>query len=297
MKWIRKHYWAIGFSLVLIFFTGFVLLDTFVIEQRYQVVEKQEETEKTQEKTVTESTSTSYKDETVSIQLKEYRENETTIYVADITLENPTDLQTAFAQDTFGKNVTDTTSDIAKNNQAILAINGDFYGAQNSGYVIRNGVLYRDTMRSASQEDLVIYQDGSMKIIQEGDITAKQLIKDGALQVFSFGPGLISDGDVIVNSEDEVGKAMASNPRTAIGVIDANHYVMVVSDGRTQESEGLTLYQLANFMEGLGVKEAYNLDGGGSSTMVFNGEIVNQPVSNRSETGERSVSDIVYIGK
>lgn len=178
-----------------------------------------------------------------------------------------------------------------------MAINGDFYGAQNSGYVIRNKVLYRETMRSESKEDLVIYKDGSMKIIQEGEITAKQLIEDGAVQVLSFGPGLISDGEVIVNTEDEVGKAMASNPRTAIGVIDTNHYVMVVSDGRTSESEGLTLYQLASFMEGLGVKEAYNLDGGGSSTMVFNGEIVNQPVSNRSESGERSVSDIVYIGK
>lgn len=294
MKWMIKHCWAIGFGLVLSLFTGFVVLDTFVIEQRYQVVE---EKKVTQEKTVTESTSTSYKDETVSIKLKEYRENETTIYVADITLLDPADLQTAFAQDTYGKNVTETTSAIAQDNQAILAINGDFYGAQNSGYVIRNKVLYRETMRSENQEDLVIYKDGSMKIIQEGEITAKQLIEDGAVQVLSFGPGLISDGEVIVNTEDEVGKAMASNPRTAIGVIDTNHYVMVVSDGRTSESEGLTLYQLASFMEGLGVKEAYNLDGGGSSTMVFNGEIVNQPVPNRSESGERSVSDIVYIGK
>lgn len=294
MKWMLKHVWAIGFSLVLVCFTTFVMLDTFVIEQRYQVVE---ENKTSQNKTILESTTTSYKDETITIQLKEYRENETTIYVADITLTDPADLQTAFAEDTFGKNITETTSNIAEAKNAILAINGDFYGAQNSGYVIRNGVLYRDTLRSASQEDLVIYKDGSMKIIQEGDITAKQLLEDGALQVLSFGPGLISEGEVIVTSEDEVGKAMASNPRTAIGVIDTNHYVMVVSDGRTDESEGLTLYQLANFMESLGVSTAYNLDGGGSSTMVFQGEIMNQPVSNRSNTGERSVSDIVYIGK
>ena len=46
-----------------------------------------------------------------------------------------------------------------------MAINGDFYGAQNSGYVIRNGVLYRETMRSESQEDLVIYKEAKMKIL------------------------------------------------------------------------------------------------------------------------------------
>ena len=89
---------------------------------------------------------------------------------------------------------------------------------------------------------------------------------------------------------------MSSNPRTAIGVIDDLHYVFVVSDGRTSESEGLTLYQLANFMQNLGVKTAYNLDGGGSSTMYFNGQVINNPTTNGNKISERSVSDIVYIG-
>ena len=89
---------------------------------------------------------------------------------------------------------------------------------------------------------------------------------------------------------------MTSNPRTAIGIIDANHYVMVVSDGRSDESEGLSLYQLAQVMQDLGVQTAYNLDGGGSSTMVFNGTVINKPTTNGDKVSERSVSDIVYIG-
>lgn len=89
---------------------------------------------------------------------------------------------------------------------------------------------------------------------------------------------------------------MASNPRTAIGIIDDNHYVFVVSDGRTSESEGLTLYELATFMKSLNVKTLYNLDGGGSSTMYFNGEVINNPTTNGKKITERSVSDIVYIG-
>lgn len=88
---------------------------------------------------------------------------------------------------------------------------------------------------------------------------------------------------------------MSSNPRTAIGIIDDLHYVFVVSDGRTSESDGLSLYELASFMKELGVKYAYNLDGGGSSTLYFNGEVINNPTTT-GRSGERSVSDIVYIG-
>ena len=105
----------------------------------------------------------------------------------------------------------------------------------------------------------------------------------------------MEDGQVTVTESDEVGKAKASNPRTAIGIIEEGHYVFVVSDGRTDESEGLTLKQLADLMESLGAQTAYNLDGGGSSTMVFQGQVVNNPTTGGSSIKERSVSDIVYV--
>ena len=65
------------------------------------------------------------------------------IYVADIVLSSPEYLKTAFAQNSYGKNVTEKTSEIAEEVNAILAINGDYYGAQEKGYVLRNGTLYR----------------------------------------------------------------------------------------------------------------------------------------------------------
>ncbi len=142
----------------------------------------------------------------------------------------------------------------------------------------------------------MIYADGSLGIVCEDDITAEELLEDGAVQVLSFGPALIADGAIAVSEGEEVGKAKASNPRTAIGIIDDLHYVFVVSDGRTEESEGLSLVQLAEFLSDLGAVTAYNLDGGGSSTMVFNGEVINNPTTNGSRIQERSVSDIVYIG-
>ena len=117
-----------------------------------------------------------------------------------------------------------------------------------------------------------------------------------AVQVLSFSPALLKDGSITVTQGQEVGKAMVSNPRTAIGVIDRLHYVFVVADGRTGQSAGMSLYELAEFLRGIGVDTAYNLDGGGSSTMVFNGEILNHPTTSGNSVKERSVSDIVYIG-
>ena len=111
-----------------------------------------------------------------------------------------------------------------------------------------------------------------------------------------FGPRLVENGVMTVDENSEVARSMASNPRTAIGQIDGLHYVFVVSDGRTSESDGLSLSELAAFMQGLGAQNAYNLDGGGSSTMYFNGAVINNPTTSGRTIRERSVSDIVYIG-
>lgn len=317
----RKYVCAVIFSVVLISFTLFMVLDTFVIEKIYQTVPpinqetsetesgsegKQSDTkpEKNDSENENESqsensgavlTENSYKDENISITITTHREYNTEIYVADIKLSSPEYLKTAFAKNAYGRNVTAKTSSTAKNVNAILAINGDYYGAQEKGYVIRNNVLYRDTV-SRDNEDLVIYNDGSFGIIRETEISADELLKQGAREVLSFGPALIENGVISVDKNDEVGQAMASNPRTAIGIVEENHYIFVVSDGRTRESEGLSLLELAKFMQSLSANTAYNLDGGGSATMVFNGDIVNKPTTNGKTIKERSVSDIVYIG-
>ena len=247
-------------------------------------------------KSTAQSSDTTYKTDDTSITLSTYREYDTNIYVAEVELSKNAQIETAFAQNSYGKNVTATTSSMAESSAAILAVNGDYYGARDNGYVIRDGIIYRSSAK-ADQEDLVIYKDGSMKIINESEVSAQELVDDGAVTVLSFGPALVEDGKVSVSQNDEVGKAMASNPRTAIAITEDNHYLFIVSDGRTDESEGLSLYELATFAASLGAETVYNLDGGGSSTMYFNGNVVNNPTTNGWDISERGVSDIVYISK
>ncbi len=274
------------------------MLKTFVLSDAIQTVKATTTDTKAAKKAAASATTTdtSYSDDNIQVTLTEKTVENTQVYIADITVSSSDYLKTAFAQNTYGTNVTAKTSVTAANNRAILAVNGDYYGANSTGYVIRNGVVYRDTVREdSSNGDLAIYKDGSFKIIYEDEISADQLVKDGVVNLLAFGPSLVENGEITVDTNSEVGQSMASNPRTAIGTIDENHYIIVVSDGRTSESEGLSLYQLAEVMKSYGVKTAYNLDGGGSSTLYFNGQVINKPTTNGT-ISERAVSDIVYIG-
>jgi len=302
MKFLKKRYaYASVFGLLLTGSFSYSMLKTFVLAETISTVASTSSSTNTSTASQAAKTATvtdsSYKDDNISINLSETTVNNTQVYVADITVTSSDYLKTAFAQNAFGTNVTAKTSETAADNNAILAVNGDYYGANSTGYVIRNGVVYRDTVRENSNNgDLAIYKDGSFKIIYEDQISADQLVKDGVVNLLAFGPALVENSEIAVGTNEEVGQAMASNPRTAIGIIDENHYIIVVSDGRTSESKGLSLYQMAEVMKSYGVKTAYNLDGGGSSTLYFNGQVINKPTTGGNKISERSVSDIVYIG-
>jgi exopolysaccharide biosynthesis protein len=218
-----------------------------------------------------------------------------TYYVADVVLDDATTLQSAFANDSFGENITETTSAIAEDNNAVFAINGDYYGFRDTGIVIRNGVVFRD---EGARQGLAFYRDGTVKVYDETTTTAEQLVADGVWNTLSFGPSLLDNGQVAAGIEDvEVDTNFGNHsiqgeqPRTAVGVIDDNHLVFVVVDGR---SPGVTMTGLAEIMQGLGATTAYNIDGGGSSTMYFNGSLVNNPLG---QNKERGTSDILYIAQ
>ena len=242
-------------------------------------------------------TSDTYTNGNTKISVKQVQNNGVTYYVADVQLSDATALRSAFANDQFGANITDLVSSIATDNNAVFAINGDYYGFRSTGIVIRNGTIYRD---SGARQGLAIYKDGTMKVYDETQTNAQTLVNEGVWQTLSFGPALLQDGQVISgidNLEIDTNfgnhSIQAKQPRTAIGIIDDNHFVFVVVDGRSRTSSGVTMSGLAEIMQSLGAKTAYNLAGGGSSEMWFNGQVVNNP----SNGGERATSDIIYITK
>jgi exopolysaccharide biosynthesis protein len=247
-------------------------------------------------------TGTTYESDDASISISTVvtgsGDDQVTSYVADVTLSDATVLRSAFANNQFGTNITETTSAIAEDNDAVFAINGDYYGFRDTGIVIRNGVVYRD---EGAREGLAFYTDGHVEVYDETTTTADELVAAGVWNTLSFGPALLEDGEVVDGIEDvevdtNVGNhsIQGDQPRTAVGVVDDNHLVLVVVDGRSPGySAGVDMTELAEIMQSLGATTAYNIDGGGSSTMYFDGELVNDPLG---EGTERGTSDILYIG-
>jgi len=222
-----------------------------------------------------------------------------TAFVADVSLTTGTALRSAFAKDTFGTNVIEVPSSMAVRNGAVLAVNGDYYGFRSTGIEVRNGAAFRD---KGARQGAALYRDGTMRLYDETATSAAKLIADGVWHTLSFGPGIVDGGKAIagidkVEIDTNVGNhsIQGNQPRTAIGMVAANHFVLAVVDGRdTGYSRGMSMTELATLMVDLGCQVAYNLDGGGSSTMYFDGDVINRP---QGTDNERGTSDILYIGK
>lgn len=235
-----------------------------------------------------EKTDTSYRSHDVSITIERHSNEDTVWFVADIYLRNVESYRTALARDVFGKGYHEWPLKMAQEKNAILAISGDYCGTRTKGVVVRNGVVYRKT---TFKDVCLLYYDGVMETMPAKQFNADAAIARGVYQAFSFGPALLdANGKAMEEYDTEIERV---NPRCAIGYYEPGHYCFVVVDGRQSGySRGMTIQQLAQTFEALGCKAAYNLDGGKTAVMIFDGKKVNTPAD-----GGRKISDIVYIGE
>lgn len=203
---MKRHFANMVFALILAAYTVYAALDTFVIvrvltpdtlptataeastapTEAPTTAPTATESPAEQATTAPISADTEYHDDQIDIVLTTMRVENTTVYVADVQIADISLLKTALAGNTYARNLTETTSVQAANAGAILAINGDYYGAQERGYVLRNGVLYRASAQSGT-DALVIGADGNFRIINEGETSADTLVREGAWQVLTFG--------------------------------------------------------------------------------------------------------------
>jgi exopolysaccharide biosynthesis protein len=292
---------SIVYSIALSVGTGYSLLDTFIFKlggSSGSNILSSTSSVSTPPTSITPTyTEFSYIDQDISLEIDVIRRYETQVYVAVLTTTNHRLMKSAFGFDTYGKNYKEKTSVMATRKEAIFAINGDYYGFRDIGFVVRNGIVYRVVPRPADADNAVILQDdGTMQTIEETNTSLQTLNTLQPWQVWSFGPVLMNDSNIVVTPSTKVPYELSSNPRTAIGQISNEKYMFVVSDGRTSESAGLSVYELASIFDEYNARFAYNLDGGGSATMWFHGRIINKPVNSGSTISERSISDIVYVG-
>lgn len=230
-----------------------------------------------------------YRSDDYIITVDEIYVGEAVALVADVYIRDIHSLKTAFAFNSF-KGIYAKNQDILELTEscnAIFSISGDFVSIREDGTVIRNGEILQ---MNKYNDICVLRLDGTMSVYGLHGITREELSDGNVWQAWCFGPNLL----------DENGKAreiqhhlMRLNPRCAIGYYEPGHYCFVIVDGRQKYySAGMTLSELSSFMESLGCKVAYNLDGGQTAQMVLDDALVNMPAN-----GGRKVGDIIYIVK
>ena len=225
-----------------------------------------------------------YVKDDLKVKLVETRTSNQHYWIAEVISSDATPLKGAMASDTYnGKR--ETISSMANRLDAILAINASgFYAKTNTpmGTVVRNGKLV-NIDQSYTGEILSLKSDGNLAFTT---VNSEEEFKNLDIkQTFTFGPILVRDYQATELNDK------SRHPRTAIGQLDDNRYVLVVVEGRMEGADGMTLAELQQLFLQLGCKTAYNLDGGGSTTLYFQGKVINTP----SDGSERSVVDMIYF--
>ncbi len=234
-----------------------------------------------------------YHDESIDVRVVNVRRADAEFYAAFVEIKHPSQLRTGLAQSLGSQR--EHPSAMAAHYQAVVAMNGDYYldKERDQSLTIRQGVTLNDHV-SKLYDILLIDTNGDFHIVKRDNQQMLDVYLSGALTIqnaFSFGPALVVDGQLQEIPEKYSFAPHYKNPRAAIGQLGPLSYVLVVVDGRQADSQGVTLEVLAQYMADAGCQQAFNLDGGGSATLLLDGEIYNK----RFTESERSISDIVYF--
>lgn len=198
---------------------------------------------------------------------------------------------------------------IAKQNQTVWGMNTDYYtyrvGRKTiTGMVIRNGQVFYDRVPEANRhqfpnlDTLAMLEDGSWHVFHSDEHTAQEYLDMGAVDVFSFGPYLIRDGEINPFLA-EMTNGLTPQPRCAIGMVEPGHYFAALAEGRIRNvSVGVSVAQMAEWMQKGGCTEALNLDGGQTAVMTFMGKQISRIGKyDGGKTSARATTEIIGVGR
>ena len=239
----------------------------------------------------------SYQSENIVINISSLRACDSDVYIADVYVRSVDYFQRFFAGGKWGTK-TQKISTIAESSGAILALTGDSGQNFTAGWIVANGVIERNT-RNRKRDLCLLLKDGSMAFYPAGSVTQEQLeaSSESIWHSFLFGPVLLNEEGKALDDFSN-SNVQAKNPRAVLGYYEPGHYCFVQVDGRSiksaleegERNHGMTLKELAAFMEEIGCSGAYNLDGGRSAAMWFNGKVISTQAA-----ADRRIGDIMVI--
>jgi len=234
-----------------------------------------------------------YNSAKMKIRLEKKREFNTNYWVARVRVNNPKQLVHALAHGTYGGTL-QTTSSAVRANNAILGINGSAFNGRGvpspMGMCIVDGKIYGNFATSFTV--MSIMNDGTLRTAPQG-LYGRALLNMGVRSTLNFGPIILENGKTVPFSRQGNSFSLVNHqdPRTAIGMVSAKEYIVLVADGRSSVSAGLNYTQMLQIFRRYGAQYAYNLDGGGSATIAYKGQVLNKPSDGR----ERPCGDFILF--
>ncbi len=244
-----------------------------------------------------------YQDPSISVRIEKGRFLETNYMAAYVKIANASQIRTAMAG-RYSDGTEELGRTLAQRQKAVLAINGDYFiGHSNVGFVTRQGRNYRmkcDNTESKSgrrYDVLLIDAQGDLHILPQATNADIEAFPGEIINGFSFGPGLVIDGVKQTGFADMNNGANIPASRMCIAQIGELEYLCVATEGpEDQDHNGLTMEQLADLMASFeGVRNAYNLDGGSSSTLAFKQGKQYFKVNSPTNPKQRKIKDIIYF--
>lgn len=233
-----------------------------------------------------------YQDESLGIRIETFRMHDTTVMAAYVKITDPSQLRTATAAK-YPSKVARYVHIMSEDNNAVMAINGDWFSQHTDGIVIRNGVSMR-VRPNKGRDTLIIDANGDFTILHPTSDESWGAFEGEVIHAFCFGPGLVIDGEVLTDV-DSIMLSCGKNKKTqrmAIGQTGPLQYLILTCEGPENEgSVGMDILQWAQLCKDMGMENAYNLDGGSSSTLVLN----NQKINSLSSNKVRTVGDCIYF--
>ncbi len=227
-----------------------------------------------------------YKSSSLNIDLRRKSTHNVPYWVALIKIKNSGQLKSALSYGTYG-GARQTTSGAVSGNGGIIGVNGSAFSYQTGrpsplGMCIKNGVIYGNYETSYSV--MAVKYDGTIYTPEQG-LKGEALLEEGVKDTYNFGPILLKDGQ----AQPAWSETAKYYPRTAVGMVKPGIYVLLVTD--TGSYAGLNHWDLVNIFNSYGCQYAYNLDGGGSATLYYNGQVMNKLINNY----ERPCGDFLYF--
>ena len=213
---------------------------------------------------------------------------------AEVKIAHGSQIRRKVAGDTYSVGKRYYATDMAKECNSVVAINGDFYDFRPIGITVFQRQLFR--FEPGKLDSCHVTSNGDFLFSYAGELTdeesTRQFIKDNDV-VFSlsFGPILIDHGEYRPVSGYPIGEVNTTYSRSAIGMLDNLHYMLMTVNYDVGYTVAATLNELGRFMESKGCTMAYGLDGGQTSVLMMNGELVNHV----DYGNERTMSDIIYF--